>query len=35
MTILAMTGNWFAIALTLAAVAAVVAVAFARAGHRR
>jgi hypothetical protein len=35
LTILVMTRNWFAIALTLAAVAAVVAAAFARAGHRR
>ena len=35
LTILAMTRNWFAIALTLAPVAGVVAAAFARAGHRR
>jgi hypothetical protein len=35
LTILALTRNWFAIALTLAAIAAVVAAAFGRAGHRR
>ena len=35
LTFLAMTRDWFAIALTFAAVAAVVAAAVARAGHRR
>jgi hypothetical protein len=35
LTILAVARNWFAIALTLAAVAGVVAAAFARAGHWR
>lgn len=35
LTIFVLTANWFAIALTLAAVAGVVAAAFATAGHRR
>jgi len=35
LTIFVLTANWFAVALTLAAVAGVVAAAFARAGHRR
>jgi hypothetical protein len=35
LTIFVLTRNWFAIALILAAVACVVAAAFARAGHRR